>query len=41
MAASLASAKCPPGDSFVIEPGFTGVWRVVELMPKRFLVRLD
>jgi len=27
------------GDSFVIEPGFVGVWRVLEPMRKRFLVR--
>lgn len=25
------------GDSFVIEPGFAGVWRVVEPMRKRFV----
>lgn len=29
------------GDSFVIEPGFTGVWRVLEPMRKRFVVRYD
>ena len=29
------------GDSFVIEPGFAGVWRVVEPMRKRFVVRLS
>lgn len=28
------------GDSFVIEPGFHGVWRVIEPMRKRFVVRL-
>lgn len=27
------------GDSFVIEPGFSGVWRVLEPMKKRFVVR--
>jgi uncharacterized cupin superfamily protein len=29
------------GDSFIIEPGFTGVWRVLEPMKKRFVVRMD
>ena len=29
------------GDTFVIEPGFTGVWRVIEPMKKRFVVRYD
>jgi uncharacterized protein len=29
------------GDSFVIEPGFIGVWRVIEPMKKRFVVRYD
>lgn len=28
------------GDSFVIEPGFEGVWRVLEPMRKRFVVTL-
>jgi uncharacterized cupin superfamily protein len=28
------------GDSFVIEPGFAGVWRVIEPMRKRFVIRL-
>jgi uncharacterized protein len=27
------------GDSFVIEPGFTGVWRVIEPMKKRYVVQ--
>ena len=27
------------GDSFVIEPGFKGVWRVLQPMKKRFVVR--
>jgi hypothetical protein len=27
------------GDSFVIEPGFRGVWRVLSPMRKRFVVR--
>jgi uncharacterized cupin superfamily protein len=29
------------GDSFVIEPGFIGVWRVLKPMKKRFVVRYD
>lgn len=29
------------GDSFIIEPGFTGVWRVIAPMKKRFVVRYD
>lgn len=29
------------GDSFIIEPGFIGVWRVIEPMKKRFVVRYD
>lgn len=29
------------GDSFVVEPGFSGVWRVIEPMRKRFVVRFD
>ena len=28
------------GDSFVIEPGFAGVWRVLEAMRKRYVIRL-
>ncbi|MEQ1618105.1 MAG: cupin domain-containing protein [Terricaulis sp.] len=28
------------GDSFVIEPGFVGVWRVLAPMRKRFVVRV-
>lgn len=28
------------GDSFVIEPGFAGVWRVIAPMRKRFVVRV-
>ncbi len=27
------------GDSFVIEPGFAGIWRVLAPMRKRFVVR--
>jgi len=29
------------GDSFVIEPGFKGVWRVLAPMKKRFFIRYD
>lgn len=29
------------GDSFIIEPGFIGVWRVIEPMRKRFVIRYD
>lgn len=29
------------GDSFVIEPGFVGVWRVLAPMRKRFVIRYD
>lgn len=29
------------GDSFVIEPGFSGVWRVTAPMRKRFVVRYE
>jgi uncharacterized cupin superfamily protein len=29
------------GDSFIIEPGFSGVWRVTAPMKKRFVVRYD
>ncbi len=28
-----------PGESFVIEPGFTGTWEVVEPMHKLWVVR--
>ena len=28
------------GDSFVIEPGFKGVWRVLEPMRKTFVIRI-
>jgi uncharacterized cupin superfamily protein len=27
------------GDSFVIEPGFSGMWRVIEPMKKRYVVQ--
>jgi len=36
-----ATQRYQAGDSFVIEPGFVGVWRVVEPMRKRFVVRYD
>jgi uncharacterized cupin superfamily protein len=29
------------GDSFIIEPGFNGVWRVIAPMKKRFVIRYD
>jgi uncharacterized cupin superfamily protein len=29
------------GDSFVIEPGFVGVWRVLAPMRKRFVIRVE
>ena len=29
-----------PGDSFIIEPGFTGTWEVVSTTRKLFVVRL-
>lgn len=35
-----ATQRFSAGDSFVIEPGFTGVWRVLAPMRKRFLIRL-
>jgi len=28
------------GDSFVIEPGFSGIWRVLEPMRKRYVIRV-
>jgi uncharacterized cupin superfamily protein len=28
------------GESFVIEPGFEGVWRVIAPMRKKFVIRL-
>lgn len=34
-----AAQRFRAGDSFVIEPGFSGVWRVLEPMRKRFVVR--
>ncbi len=35
-----ATHRFAAGDSFVIEPGFKGVWRVLESMRKKFVVRL-
>lgn len=29
-----------PGDSFVIEPGFTGTWETLETLRKLFVIRL-
>lgn len=34
-----AAQRFAAGDSFVIEPGFSGVWRVLAPMKKRFVVR--
>lgn len=34
-----APARYRAGDSFVIEPGFSGVWRVIEPMRKRYVVQ--
>ncbi len=36
-----APQRYEAGDSFIIEPGFTGVWRVLAPMKKRFVVRYD
>ncbi len=41
----LLRAAAPPlrlraGDHVVIEPGFTGIWRVIETTRKSFVVRL-
>lgn len=35
-----ASQRYEAGDSFVIEPGFSGVWRVLTPMRKKFVIRL-
>lgn len=35
-----AAQRFGAGDSFVIEPGFTGVWRVLAPMRKKFVIRL-
>jgi uncharacterized cupin superfamily protein len=29
-----------PGDAFVVEPGFTGVWRIEEPVQKHFAIKL-
>jgi len=29
------------GDSFIIEPGFSGIWRVMSPMKKHFVIRYD
>ena len=29
-----------PGDSFVLQPGFSGTWEVVETTRKLFVIRL-
>ncbi len=34
-----AAQRFQAGDSFVIEPGFAGVWRVLAPMRKRFVIR--
>ena len=33
-----APVEIGPGDSLTIEPGFTGVWEVVEAMTKAFVI---
>lgn len=35
-----ASQRVAAGDAFVIQPGFTGTWEVVETTRKAFVVRL-
>jgi uncharacterized cupin superfamily protein len=35
------AARFEAGDSFVVEPGFSGVWRVLSPMRKRFVVRMS
>ena len=35
-----AARRYGVGDAFVIEPGFVGVWRVIEPMTKRYVIRL-
>jgi uncharacterized protein len=35
-----APQRYTAGESFVIEPGFKGVWRVIEPMRKKFVIRL-
>lgn len=34
-----AQLSAGPGDSFVIEPGFTGTWEVLEAMRKQWVIR--
>lgn len=34
------SRRLGPGDSFVIRPGFDGVWEVIETVRKLFVIRL-
>jgi uncharacterized cupin superfamily protein len=34
-----ARIEAGPGDAFVIEPGFTGTWEVVETMRKHWVIR--
>lgn len=29
-----------PGDSFILRPGFTGIWRVLETTLKEYVIRL-
>lgn len=36
-----AAQRFAAGDSFVIEPGFSGVWRVTQVMKKRFVTWYD
>jgi uncharacterized protein len=36
-----APQRYAAGDSFVIEPGFKGIWRVLTPMKKRFFIRYD
>ncbi|MFT3809807.1 MAG: cupin domain-containing protein [Micropepsaceae bacterium] len=40
MADGGAPRRVKAGDQFVIEPGFTGIWRVIETTRKSFVVRL-
>ena len=35
-----AAQRFGPGDQFVIEPGFSGVWTVLEDMSKSYVIRL-
>ncbi|MGL4311423.1 MAG: cupin domain-containing protein, partial [Paracoccaceae bacterium] len=29
-----------PGDSFILRPGFTGIWRVLDTTLKEYVIRL-